>query len=140
MSQPDLKTLMNRIISEAWNNGEMEVLDEAFDKDLVYHDTLMPDILGLEGYKKYLQEVRTSYPDFHVTIGEMVQEGNTLAGRYVWEGTQVGASLALKVPATGKKVSVNAAFITHFAKGKIFDHWNLQDGVGFMHQLELLPK
>jgi predicted ester cyclase len=140
MSLPDLKTMMNRIVEEAWNNGELDVVDEAFDKDLVYHDSLMPDILGLEGYRKYLHEVRAGYPDFHVTIVELVQEGNTLAGRYVWEGTQMGASPALKVHATGKKVRVNAAFITHFARGKIFEHWNIQDGLGFMRQLELTPK
>jgi len=115
------------------------VVDEAFDKDLVYHDTIMADILGLENYKKYVQEVRKSYPDFHVTIIELIQEGNTLAGRYVWEGTQVGSSPGLKVSGTGRHVRINSAFITHFAKGKIFEHWNLQDGVGFMRQLGLLP-
>jgi steroid delta-isomerase-like uncharacterized protein len=140
MAQADHKALIHRLIGEGWNKGELGVVDEVLAKDFVYHDLVMPDIFGPEGYKKYLQEVRTSYPDFHMTIVEMIQEGDTLAGRLHWEGTQLGASPGLKVPGTGKRVNVAVGFTGHLAGGKMVEMWLFQDWVGIMRQLELLPK
>ena len=135
----DYKALMVRVIDEAWNKGELGVLDEAIADNFVFHDLLMPDISGREGYKKYILDVRASYPDFHMTVDELIQEGDTLAGRLHWEGTQLGASPGLKIPATGKHIHVTAAFVTHMAGGKTIEQWTLQDWLGIMRQLGLLP-
>ena len=139
MSEYDYKALMYRVIDEAWNKGELEVLDEAIADSFVYHDLLMPDIVGVEGYKKYITEVRASYPDFQMTIDELIQEGNTLSGRLHWEGSQLGASPGLKIPATGKRVAATAAFVTHMKDGKTVEQWTFQDWVGIMRQLGLMP-
>jgi predicted ester cyclase len=100
----------------------------------------MPDITSQEGYQKYLLEVRSSYPDFHLTLDELIQEGDTVTGKGYWEGTQLGASPGLKVPPTGKKIRVKCAFVSHGADGKLVEAWMYQDWLGTMRQLGLLPQ
>jgi steroid delta-isomerase-like uncharacterized protein len=139
MSSTDYKALFQRVVDEAWNKGELGVIDEAIAKDFVYHDLVMPDIHGPDGYKKYVMEVRNSYPDFQMTVDELIQEGNTLAAKLHWEGTQLGPSPGLKIDATGKNVSIQATSFVHMAEGKVVRQWTHQDWVGIMRQLGLLP-
>ena len=136
----DYKALLMRIVDEAWNKGELDVLDETLAENFVMHDLVMPDIKGPPGYKKYVIDVRTSYPDFHMTVDELIQEGDKLAGKLHWEGTQLGASPGLKVPATGKKVNVTVAIVSHLANDKVVEQWTFQDWVGIMRQLGLIPQ
>lgn len=134
------KDLQMRAIEEAWNRGNLSVLEEVCDANYMYHDLLMPDINSAAGYRKYAMEVRASYPDFHMIIENLVQEGDFLAGKGYWEGTQLGASPGLKIPATGKKVKVKLAFVSRIAHNKIVESWMYQDWVGIMRDLGLIPQ
>jgi steroid delta-isomerase-like uncharacterized protein len=139
MSGETNKKLFERIVNEAWNKGELAVLDEVVAKDFIYHDLMMPLMNGPEGYKAYIRDVRASYPDFHMTIEDVVMEGDKIAARIHWTGTDLGISPAFKVPATGKKVDVTVSSFNYFVDGKLTESWAFQDWVRIMRQLGLMP-
>lgn len=60
-----------------------------------------------------------------------------MAGRFVCSGTHLGGFLG--EPPTGEKMRVEEAFFFRVREGKFVAFWALEDGLGRMRQLGLLP-
>ena len=60
-----------RIIDEARNQGNFDAVDELAAGDCVHHRPPFPDVEGLDGYKKYVADVRAAFPDLHITVREI---------------------------------------------------------------------
>jgi len=128
------KEIARIVIEEAWNKGNLDVLDEHYSQDYVYHHTPYPDIKGLDAYKKYIMDNRTNYPDIKLAIKDLVVEGNKVFMRGTYRGTQKGTSPTLGI-STGKQVDFEWCSISHKADGKIVEDWGYIDWLGFMQQL-----
>ncbi len=131
----ELREIVLRVVEEAWNQGKMEVLDEQFATEYVYHRSPFPDVEGLEAYKQYIADTRNSYPDFKLTIEEMIIKGDIAVVRGTFSGTNTGESPTLGIPATGKQVTFNWCSVSHRMNGKATEEWNYVDWLGFMQQL-----
>jgi steroid delta-isomerase-like uncharacterized protein len=131
----EIKANAQKEIDEAWNKGNVDVLDELYVSDFVYHMPPHPDIEGLEAYKKYILANRSGYPDLVLTIREIIVEGNSLSMLWTYEGTQEKSSPTLGIPATGKHVVFKGCSFSHYQDGKTVETWNYVDWVGLMKQL-----
>ena len=76
------------------------------------------------------------FPDLHVTIEDLVAEGDKVAARRSYEGTHRGELLG--IPATGKPVQMGGISIFRMALGKITEHWEQIDGLALMQQFGLV--
>ncbi len=135
----ELKAKMRRVIDEAWNKGNLDVLSELYAANYVRHRPPYPDIVGLEALKKHFADTRVSYPDFHVAEEELIGEGNTTIFRGTWGGTQTGTSPATGVPGTGRKVTVPNCTVTHWENGQEVEEWSVSDWLTFFQQLGYTP-
>src|SRR5579885_2374279 len=80
------KTIIRRLFDEAFNQERLELLDELFSADFVDHST--PEQRpGPEGVRDFFIEVRGRFPDIHVTIKDMVAEGNRVVVRTLWRSS-----------------------------------------------------
>jgi len=129
------KAYAHREIDEAWNKGNLNVLDENYATDFVYHIPPHPDIEGLEAFKKFIAGNRSGYPDIQITIDEIIAEGDIAAMRWTYRGTQTGQSPTLGIPPTGKKVTFTGCAVSHWRDDKIVETWNYVDYLGLMQQL-----
>jgi predicted ester cyclase len=77
------------------------------------------------------------FPDLHVTIEDMIAEGDKVVTSFTTHGTQQGALGG--IPPTGKQVAVSTIEITRIAGGKIAEDWGLDDRLGMLQQLGLAP-
>jgi len=128
---------VRRQVDEAWNKGNMAVLDELMAADLVFHDPppgIAPD---REGFKKIVSMHRKAMADFHVTIEDIFAEGDKVAVRWSWSGTQKGEYMG--IAPTGKQVTLNGISIHRFKNGKIVENWHKMDMLGLMQQLGVVP-
>jgi predicted ester cyclase len=87
--------------------------------------------------KRLFTEFYTAFPDWREEIVELVAEGNTVAGRFKCSGTHRGEFLG-EAP-TGKAMEVEEVFFLRVEDGKFVDFWALEDSLGRMRQLGLLP-
>jgi predicted ester cyclase len=69
--------------------------------------------------------------------GRTVAEGNAVAGRFRCSGTHRGEFLG-EGP-TGKRMEVEEVFFLRVEDGKFVNYWALEDSLGRMRQLGLLP-
>ena len=127
MSEEELKAKVIRFTEEAWNKGDVSVMDEIFAPDVVSNSPEPSEEQGLEAYKKTLIDFRTDYPDLHVTIDEIIAEGNTVADRWALQGTFTGPGKTAPMPGTGKKVIMKGTWVGHFINGRIVEDWYTYD-------------
>jgi predicted ester cyclase len=80
-------------------------------------------------------EMYDAFPDMHVTIDDMVAEGDKVAARTTWTGTHKGEFMG--VPPTNKKVTFSLIVIDRFAGGKIVEDHGEYSALGLMRQLGL---
>ncbi len=139
MATEDNKATVRRAIEELWNEGRVAVFDELFAPTFIYHEPGLPDVGTLEDYKRAFAQVRSAFPDIHLTIEDMIAEGDKMVVRFTWRGTNTGDLPRMRMPATGKQVTVTAIVIIRLAEGKAVEFWGQFDNLGMFQQLGLIP-
>ena len=87
--------------------------------------------------KRQLAEFCKAFPDWHKEIAELVAEGDAVAGRFRCSGTHRGEFLG--EAATGERMEVEEVFFLRVEDEKFTHFWALEDSLGRMRQLGLLP-
>ena len=131
------KALITREVEEAFNAGNLAVIDEIMAEDMVNHDP-PPGIAGdREGFKELVRMHRTAFSDFHCKTEGMVAEGDMVASRWSWTGVHDKGPY-MGVPPTGKKVTVTGMTLNRFEEGKIVEQWHEVDIMGMLEQMGVL--
>jgi predicted ester cyclase len=135
MSTAQNQVALREVIEEAFNQGRYEVLRRHFDPNFVEHQFgIHPTIEGMQGDIEYL---RTAFPDFNLTIEEMVEADNKVWVRMTGRGTNLGGFMG---PPNGKTFEVAVFDELRFEEGKIVEHWGSPDRFHLLAQLGLLPQ
>jgi steroid delta-isomerase-like uncharacterized protein len=135
-SAEENKTIVHRA-EELWNTGNLDIADEVYATDFVNHDPSAPDVRDLETYKGFIAATRTGFPDFHVTMEDMIAEGDKVASRWTARGTHQGELIG--IPPTGKQATWTGMTIYRFAGGKIVEAWWSKDMLSLLIQLGVVP-
>jgi steroid delta-isomerase-like uncharacterized protein len=134
----DPKALARRFYDEILNKGNLDVIDELVDDDLVEHQEMPGMPPGKEGVRAWVTTFRTGFPDFKAEILGIVAEGDEVWVHAVMTGTHEGELFG--IPATGKQVSVQAFDRVRVRDGKAIEHWGASDDLGMMTQLGVVPE
>jgi steroid delta-isomerase-like uncharacterized protein len=133
------KNAVRRLIEEVWNKGNLRVTEELFAPNYVHHDASTPDVgLGPESEKRRATLYRTAFPDFRLTIEDIIAEGEIVTARWSCRGTHKG-DLSGIAP-TGKPFTISGVSIARFASGKMVEGWVNWDALGLMQQLGVVPE
>ena len=123
---PEENKAMVRRMVEGINAGDIEAtVDELFAPRAAHR------------VKRLFAEFRSAFPDWREEIVELVAEGETVAGRFRCSDTHLGEFLG-EAP-TGKRMEVEEVFFLRAEDGKFVDFWGLEDSLGRMRQLGLVP-
>ncbi len=138
MSTEENKAIDRRIVEEVWNRKKLALVDELVDANFVLHGVGGPDLKGPEGFKQFVNINATAFPDFHVTIEDMIAEGDKVVSRVTAWGTHQGDFMG--IAPTGKQFEVTAIIISRYAGGKMVEGWLVNDVLGMMQQIGVVPK
>lgn len=130
------KAVVRRIFEDHWNKKNAALVGELFAPTVSLHT---PDgvLTGLEGASLLLQTYQTAFPDFHLTIEDVVAEGDKVIVRYAFTGTHRG-SLA-DIPASGKRANVTNGFsMFRVVAGKVSEGNFAWDKYALLQQLGAL--
>jgi len=136
----DRKERYRWAVNEAVNKGNLDAMDKVFAADYLHHRPPYPDMQGVEAYKQFFADTRISYPDAHITIDELIIEGNTMAMRYTFTGTQTGTSPTTGAAPTGRQVTLTGCAIGRWEGDKVVESWEHADWLGLLQQLGVIPK
>lgn len=129
------KAIFRAIPEKVVNTGNLDAADHYFAQDFVDHTTPAGLPNGLAGFKAYITQLRSAFPDLHFTVEDVVAEGETVVVRATARGTMTGDFLEMK--ATGKTATWTEIHIGRLADGKVVEHWATIDQLGMLQQLGL---
>lgn len=136
----ELKAKLKWCWEEAFNNGDLDALDQILAPDYVRHKSPFPDIVGLEAEKKFVADSRTSYPDVKMTIDQLLLDDNWTASLWTFTGTQQGISPTTGALHRGKNISFQGCEISRLEGEKIIETWEVGDYLGLLQQLDVVAK
>lgn len=134
MSTEENKAVVRRIFEEVWNKGNLVVAGELMADVLHFAGQ---DFKGPENLKQMVAMTRTAFPDGHTKIEDMVAEGDKVVCRITFTGTHKGEYMG--IAPTGKQVTMIGIAISRFAGGKEAEVWAIEDTLGMMQQLGVVP-
>jgi predicted ester cyclase len=134
MSQENNKVAIRRFYDEAINQKKLAVIEELFGASYVSHD-LPSDPTEL---KHFINGFHLAFPDGQITIEEIIAEGDTIALRGTFHGTQTGQFQ--DIPPTGKTVTIPALDMYRLSEGKIVEHWGGPNQLRLLQQLGAIPQ
>ena len=138
MSPEDNKMLVRHLFDEIWNKGNITFVEEVASPDWVAHGNLPgQEMPGLAGVRRFIAIYRTAFPDIHIAIEDQVAEGDKVVTRWTAGATHTGP--LMNIPPTGKRVTVSGIGIHRVVGGKIVEQWGIDDTLGLMQQLGILP-
>jgi steroid delta-isomerase-like uncharacterized protein len=132
------KFLVRRAVEEVWNRGNFAVAEELAASDIVVHLSTPGDELhGPEGIKQYYTMLHTAFPDIHFTIEDQIAEGDRVVTRWTAQATHKGEYQG--VPPTGKRFKLAGVDIDRIVNGKVVECWPIEDQLGLLQQLGVVP-
>lgn len=137
MSTEENKALIRRFYEEVFNKRNVAAIGDFFAPDHIDHTLPAGFPTGPEGTRQAISITLAGFPDLRVTIEDMIAEGDKVVIRFTTHGTQQGTFGG--IPPTGKQVAVSTIEITRVADGKIAEDWGLDDRLGMLQQLGLVP-
>jgi steroid delta-isomerase-like uncharacterized protein len=136
-SEGENKAISRRADEELFNRGNLDVADELFTPDFVYHDPAGGQLRGPENVKGYAAMLRAAFPDLQQTIEDQIAEGDKVAYRWTARGTHEGELMG--IAPTGKRVEFTGIAVARLADGRIEEMWENYDALGMMQQLGVVP-
>ena len=137
MSIEQNKLVARRFFEDAYNTGNVDLLDQLLAPTYVDQKAPHGTLPGPEGIKQVISMFRVAFPDLHFAIEDQVAEGDKVVTRYTFSGTQKGQLMG--IPATGKHVIITGISIYRIANGKMQDAWIEYDMLGLMQQIGVVP-
>lgn len=135
MSLEENKAIVRRLI-EAINKRYLTSLGDLISEDFFYH--AQPDnIQGLDVVKQVIRDEVKGFPDLHVTINDMIAEGDKVWVRLEQRGTHRGEFRGL-APTDRSKIKYASVDIWRIANGKIVEGWGVYDFLDYYKELGVI--
>jgi len=121
-------------IYQAINTGDLALLEKFVASGYVEHSE---GFQGVEPFRQQVAAFRAAFPDLRVTIEDVLIDGDRFASRTTVTGTHTGDLMGM--PATGKRISVEAVDIGRIANGQAQERWGGLNMYSMLTQLGAIP-
>ena len=141
MSTEQNKASYRRFIEEAWNKGNLDVIDEIASPNVIFHSPPGTPP-GWESAKQIISAFRAAFPDVCITVEDQVAERDRTVTRLMITGTHRGTfhNHGKTLMPTDKRISVQVIDIfRHDANAKLAECWSGFDVFGMLQQLGAIP-
>lgn len=126
---------------DALSSGDWELIsntiDELVEPDAQIRTPLPVEARGARLLKELFGRLIRAYPDLHITVEDLIEEGDKVVSRNTVTGTHEGEYMG--IPPTGNSVTYSEIFIVRFEGGRIAETWGVVDVLSQMRQLDAIP-
>jgi predicted ester cyclase len=129
MSLESLRSYPHRLYAH-WNSGNMDAFYAMIDENV--HDA-GGNLKGRAQVKGVLDAVRAAFPDSRYTVEHVIADGDWLAVRLEFTGTQKASLFGW--PATNKRATWKEIRYCRIVDDKTLEHYAVIDNFGMLEQL-----
>jgi hypothetical protein len=132
-------TLVQRVIDEIWNAGDLDLADELFAPAFVNHGGLIPDLVsGPEGVKFSVAFYRRAFPDLEISADDVQTNGETVTLR--WRArSRSPTDLAGNASADGTDVLTGETRMT-VAGDQVVESWTSWNAAEALERLNVFER
>lgn len=119
---------------ERINAGNIAGFGELVADDFIEHQGGPGFPATKDGTLEFFRAVRAAFPDWHMTVEDLIASGDKTVARVKVTGTHKGEFMG--VPPNGTQVDVQIIDIMRFdSAGRVCEHWGVADMLSLMQQL-----
>jgi hypothetical protein len=114
--------LVQRVIDEIWNAGDIDLADELFGATYLNHGGLIPDLVrGPEAMKFSVALYRTAFPDLYLCADDLRPSGEMVTLRWTARATSRGGPGGS--PSVDRAGTLTGTTTIAVARGQIVESW-----------------
>jgi predicted ester cyclase len=121
------KAIVRRYLDEIINQGKFEVANEIFAPDYMNHSAGAGFGQALAEFLSGIVNMKAAFPDWHVTIDEMVAEGDLVVDRIRISATHSGSVNG--IAASGRRIETLAMHMWRVVDSKLVKGWYTTDAL-----------
>ena len=114
LSLAEMKTFVRDHFEDFVNRKQSDVALKNFSEDFLDHDEPGGVAVGAQAAKTMMETAYQKWPDLHVTVEDILAEGDKVMVRNTWQTTD---------QATGQKIAFHGFVLWRFANKKIVERW-----------------
>jgi len=114
LTPEQMKHFVRDHFEEFVNKRNAAVIHANMTADFYDHDGPDGKPTGIDGDEQMMLAMYNSMPDLHITIQDMVAEGNKVVCRNIWRWTDISS---------GKRMQFHGFVQWRFEEGKIAERW-----------------
>jgi steroid delta-isomerase-like uncharacterized protein len=122
--------LFRRWYEEVWNQERTDLIPRYLADDAVVGsvDETGNAVIGPDGFRAFYDKMKASFPDIRFEVVEVIEQGDTAAGRWVAQLTHCGPQMG--VAPTNRACRVTGMSFVRVADGKVVESWDEWDRLG----------
>ena len=120
------------------NEKDPDAYVEALHEDFVNHSAPPGMADDREGYRQIYGMYVKAFPDFEITVEDVVAEGNKVMTRWTARGTHQGDLMG--TPPSGKTVEMEGITFNRVIDGKVIEQRENADMMGLLQQIGAIPE
>lgn len=132
MSLEEVKALIRKMY-DTLNKRNLAITDGFIAPEYIDHSN---QLRGPEGVKHFITQLLTSFPDFHVTIEDIIAEENQVWVYLLYTMTHTGDYRG--IAPTKKKITEKSVYMYRIANGKIVEGRAVSNELDFLKKLGLI--
>jgi len=127
------KASFRRYLEEAWNQSNLEIVDEPFDRYISHQPDGSVLERGPEDVKRFIKEFRSAFPDLRISPDDQIAEGDKVVSYGTIRGTHQGEFRGMAP--TGEETEIKGMAVFRFSEeGKVVESWDSYDQLSLMRQ------
>src|SRR5215208_7437889 len=132
-TEEENKASFRRYLEEAWNQNNLEIVDEIFDQYVSHQPDGSVLERGPEDVKRFVGEFRSAFPDLRMSSEEQLAEGDRVVSHGTIRGTHQGKFRGMAP--TGEETEIKGMAIFRFSsEGTVVESWDSYDQLSLMRQ------
>lgn len=131
------KEIVREFFEKGPSGGDIAAADALLAPDFSLHVPLPVSGTGTEAINAVIVSCRAAFGGLHVTIEDMIAEGDRVTCRFTARGVHNGEFMG--VHPTGMEIMMTGIEIFRLKDGKIAELWGEANLMGLAHQLGIVP-
>lgn len=131
----ELKALSQRVVSDIYNAGDFDAVEELF------HPQYVQKPIGYKGQAgawRFVEELRAAFSNLSFDLVGQIAEDDSVVNLLIMSGEHTGALLD-HIPPSGANVVVIYAIIHRYVDGRIVEGVIISDQLSLMQQIGVVP-
>ena len=129
--------LVRKFFEVGPSKGDLAAADALLHPAFSLHTPLPTPGPGIAAMNTVITTCRAAFHGLHVTIDDMMADGEMVTARFTARGTHNGGFMGLSP--TGKAITLTGIEIFRIEDGKIAELWGEANLMGLLQQLGMIP-